>query len=282
MTLAALVCFAANSLLSRYALGEGLGMIDAATFTTVRLAAGAVMLGVLMRPRGRPVVAPAIALFAYASFFSFAYNYVTAATGALLLFGAVQATMLVGAMLSGERLSRLQWVGLLVAISGLAYLLFPGLEAPPVIGAFLMLLSGVAWGVYSLQEQSVSVAHHFMAAVPLAVVVNLAFFSDIHVSSTGLLVAVVSGALTSGLGYAIWFRALKTLSATVAGTAQLAVPVIAAAGGVWLLSEGVTMRLVIASIIVLAGIALTLPIPTSWRIQWRDVVARVSSSCAEP
>ena len=120
-----------------------------------------------------------------------------------------------------------------------------------------------------------------MAAVPLAVVVNLAFLSDLHVSSTGLLVAAVSGAVTSGLGYAIWFRALKTLSATVAGTVQLAVPVIAAAGGVWFLSEAVTIRLVIASIVVLAGIALTLPISTSWRIRWRDVVARVTSSRAE-
>lgn len=144
ITLAALVCFAANSLLCRYALGEGL--IDAATFTTVRLVAGALTLVVLMRPSGRPRVVPALALFAYAAFFSFAYNYVTAATGALLLFGAVQATMLLGAMLLGERLSRLQWFGLLVAMSGLAYLLFPGLEAPPVIGASLMLLSGAAWG----------------------------------------------------------------------------------------------------------------------------------------
>lgn len=149
ITLAALVCFAANSLLCRYALGEGL--IDAASFTTVRLAAGALTLGVLMRTSGRPRVVPAIALFAYAAFFSFAYKYVTAATGALLLFGAVQATMLVGALLLGERLSRLQWFGLLVAISGLAYLLFPGLEAPPVVGVSLMLLSGAAWGIYSLQ-----------------------------------------------------------------------------------------------------------------------------------
>ena len=280
MTVAALVCFAANSLLCRFALGEG--WIDAATFTTIRLAAGALTLGVLMRPSGRPSVVPALALFAYAALFSFAYNHVTAATGALLLFGAVQATMLVGAMVAGERLSRLQWVGLVIAVSGLSYLLLPGLEAPPMIGASLMLISGAAWGIYSLQGQSGSVAHHFLLAVPLAALLNLAFASEVRVSSTGVLVAVISGAVTSGIGYAIWFRALKTLSATVAATVQLSVPVLAAFGGAWFLSEPLTLRLVIASTIVLTGIALTLPLTASWRVQWRDVVARVSPSRAKP
>jgi drug/metabolite transporter (DMT)-like permease len=282
ITLAALVCFAANSLLCRYALGEAL--IDAATFTTVRLTAGALTLAFLMRPAGRPRVVPALALFAYASLFSFAYNHVTAATGALLLFGAVQVTMLVGARMLGERLSRSQWAGLVVALSGLGYLLFPGLAAPPVFGASLMLLSGAAWGIYSLQGRSGagSVAHHFLLAVPLAAGLNLAFGSTVHVSASGLLVAAVSGAVTSGLGYAIWFRALKTLSATVAATVQLAVPVIALAGGAWFLSEGVTLRLVVASVVVLTGIALTLPVSESWRIQWHDVVDRVLSSRVEP
>jgi drug/metabolite transporter (DMT)-like permease len=276
LTLAALVCFAANSLLCRYALGEGL--IDAATFTTLRLAAGAVTLWVLTRPRGRPGVVPALALFGYAAFFSFAYNHVTAATGALLLFGAVQATMLVGAMLKGERLSRIQWAGLAVAVSGLSYLLSPGLEAPPLVGASLMLLSGAAWGVYSLQGQRVSVAHHFLLALPLALSLNLALAAGVRVSTTGVLLAVISGAVTSGLGYAIWFRALKRLSATVAATVQLSVPVLAAFGGAWLLAEPVTGRLVAASTVVLSGIALTLPLPATWRVPWRDAAARRSAS----
>jgi drug/metabolite transporter (DMT)-like permease len=275
MTVAALVCFAANSLLCRFALGEG--WIDAATFTTVRLAAGAAMLRVLMLPTGGLSVVPALALFGYAAMFSFAYRHVTAATGALLLFGSVQATMLVGAIWLGERPSRLQCLGLVVALSGLLYLLSPGLEAPPLIGASLMLASGAAWGIYSLQGQSGSVAHHFLLAAPLALLLNLASASDVHVTSTGMLIATISGAVTSGLGYAIWFRALKTLSATVAATVQLAVPVLAAVGGAWFLSEPMTARLVIASIVVLTGIALTLPLPSSWRIRWREAVARSRS-----
>jgi drug/metabolite transporter (DMT)-like permease len=186
--------------------------------------------------------------------------------------------MLVGAMLSGERLSRLQWVGLVVAISGLSYLLVPGLEAPPLVGASLMLMSGVAWGIYSLRGQSGSVAHHFLLAVPLAALLNLAVISDVRVTSAGFLVAVISGAVTSGIGYAIWFRALKTLSGAVAATVQLAVPVIAAFGGAWFLSEPLTMRLVIAAIIVLTGIALTLTKPSRWQVPWRDVVAHPSAS----
>lgn len=276
--LAALLCFAANSLLCRYALGEGL--IDAATFTTVRLAAGALTLAVLLRPRGRPRAVPALALFAYAMFFSFAYNHVTAATGALLLFGAVQATMLLGALLLGERLAVIQWIGLAVAVSGLSYLLSPGLESPPFAGAALMLLSGTAWGIYSLQGQSASVAHHFLLALPLAALVNLVLASEAHASTAGLLVALVSGAVTSGLGYAIWFRALKTMSATVAATSQLAVPVLAAFGSVWFLSEEPSSRLVVASVIVLSGIALTLPLPANWRVRWRDAVGSRTPSRA--
>lgn len=277
-TLAALVCFAANSLLCRYALGEGL--IDAASFTTIRIAAGALTLGLLLRPSGRPRFTPALALFAYAALFSFAYNHVTAATGALLLFGSVQVTMLVGALLLGERLRGTQWVGLTLAVSGLGYLLFPGLETPPVVGAALMLLSGAAWGMYSLQGRagagsgSGSVAHHFLLAVPLAGLLNLAQASSVHASPTGVVVAVVSGAVTSGLGYAVWFRALKKLSAAVAASVQLSVPVIAAAGGAWLLDEGLTLRLVVASVIVLSGIALTLPIRWRSRVPRRDVEAR--------
>ena len=275
MTVAALVCFAANSLLCRLALGEG--WIDAASFTTVRLVAGAVTLAVAMRPSGRPQLVPALALFGYAALFSYAYNYVSAATGALLLFGAVQATMLVGAMILGERLSKLQWLGLGVAVSGLLYLLSPGLEAPPLTGASLMLLSGAAWGLYSLQGKSGAVAHHFLLAVPMAAVLNIAVAPDVHATSPGIGVAVISGAVTSGLGYAIWFRALKTLTATVAATVQLSVPVLAAFGGAWFLSEPITIRLVIASVVVLSGIALTLPVP----LHWRDVVARVASPHAD-
>lgn len=279
MIVAALVCFAANSLLCRYALGEE--AIDAATFTTIRLTAGALTLSVVLRPRGRPRVVPAVCLFAYAALFSFAYNHVTAATGALLLFGAVQVTMLVGAMLLGERLARLQWVGLVIALSGLVYLSSPGLEAPPLSGAVLMLASGGAWGLYSLQRQRVSVAYHFILAVPLAALLNCAFASEVHVSSVGAIAAVTSGAVTSGLGYAVWFRALRTLSATAAATLQLSVPVVAAFGGVWLLSESLTVRLVTASVVVLTGIALTLPIPSSWRVQWRDAVGRMAASRAQ-
>ena len=260
-TIAALFCFAGNSWLCRYALGEG--EIDPASFTTLRLSAGALVLW-LASGEGKTNAISAAALAAYALCFSFAYVDLSAATGALVLFSAVQVTMLLGASISGERLGALQALGLATALGGLGYLLAPGVTSPSARGTALMLLAGIAWAIYSLrgrgsQDPLGETARHFVLAAPVALVVNLLFGSAAHASVIGALAAIASGAVTSGAGYVIWFSAQKELSGTSAATVQLAVPVMTALGGVPLLGEALTSRLVSASILVLAGIALTLP-----------------------
>jgi drug/metabolite transporter (DMT)-like permease len=267
---AALVAFAANSILCRLALRET--AIDPVSFTTIRIAAGALMLGVLLvfGRRGEPLQAPrggdwtgALALYAYAILFSYAYLALSAGTGALLLFGAVQLTMFGVALYKGERLDALQTAGLALAVGGVAWLLAPGVSAPPLTSALLMIGAGVAWGVYSLRGRGsraplADTAGNFLRAVPVALLVGLGSASSAQVDAAGALYAVASGALASGLGYALWYGALRDLSASRAATLQLAVPVLAALGGIALLDEAFTPRLLVATAAVLGGIVLVL------------------------
>ncbi len=266
LTLLAMIAFAGNSLLCRIALERT--AIDAASFTTVRLAAGAIILWIAARSRRQPVEGhgnwvSAAALFAYAAGFSFAYVSLPAATGALLLFGAVQATMIGYGAWTGERLSPAQAIGLLLACAGLAGLLLPGVSAPSLGGALLMLGAGMAWGIYSLRGRGTGdpirvTAGNFLRAVPMAALLSVALRADAAFDGAGIAYAVASGALASGVGYVIWYMALPALRASSAATVQLSVPVIAAAGGVLFLEEPIGPRLVLASVAVLGGIALVI------------------------
>ena len=266
LTAAAMIAFAANSVLCRLALGAGL--IDAASFATVRTISGAVMLAAILVARQKPVTArpnwrSVLTLYLYMVFFAFAYLSLSAGTGALILFGAVQLTMFTVALRSGEHFSPVSWAGLVIAIGGLVYLVSPGLTAPDPLGAALMTVAGISWGAYSLVGRSAAdpieaTAHNFLYAVPLVVITNLVFAGDFETTAAGAAYAVASGAVASGIGYAIWYAALKGLSGTGAATVQLSVPVIAAIGGVLLLSEVVTLRLVVASAATLGGVALVL------------------------
>ena len=266
MTLLALLAFAGNSLLCRLALKHG--SIDAASFTSIRIASGAVALWLIRRVHSRSGDAAgswrsALALFAYAAGFSYAYVSLPAATGALLLFGAVQVTMIGYGLWTGERLRTLQLVGLAIALGGLVGLLLPGLTAPPWRGSVLMLGAGVAWGVYSLRgrragDATAVTAGNFLRAVPMAAALSLATFPWGSVERAGMGYAIASGALASGAGYAIWYAALPGLKATTAATAQLSVPVLAAAGGIVLLGEPLTPRFLIASAATLVGISLAI------------------------
>ncbi len=268
-----MLCFAANSLLCRFALAEP--SIDPASFTMIRIAAGALTLALLVlfrRTNVRDLAnagswTSAGALFAYAAAFSFAYVSLDASVGALILFGAVQMSMIAVGVVRGERLTSLQIGGALIAIAGLVYLLSPGLTAPSPQGAALMAGAGVAWGVYSLigrtahnktRDPTLVTAGNFLRAAPMGLVLLLALVSHYDVSLRGVVLAIASGALASGLGYAIWYTALKSLGASEAAIVQLTVPVIAAAGGALLLQEPLTLRFALASGAILGGVALVL------------------------
>jgi len=266
LTSLAMIAFASNSLLCRLALKQT--AIDPATFTFVRIFSGAIALWLVTKMRRSSLNksgnwASALALFAYAAAFSFAYVSLSAGTGALLLFGAVQAMMILWGFHKGERLDLIQIFGLGVALTGLVVLVSPGLSAPSLIGSILMLGAGAAWGIYSLRGKVAGNAiavttGNFLRAVLFAVVVSLTLISRAHVSLAGIAYAIISGAITSGLGYVIWYTALSGLKATAAAAVQLSVPVLAAAGGILLLGEPVTLRYVFASIAVLGGIALVI------------------------
>ena len=266
LTSLAMLAFASNSLLCRIALKHS--GIDAASFTTIRLISGAIMLWLVVKIRrgtqtGSGNWLSALALFAYAAGFSFAYMSLPAATGALLLFGAVQVTMIGYGVWSGERLQRLQLVGLLLAFGGLVGLLLPGLSAPPLYGSMLMLGAGAAWGVYSLRGRGAGdptrvTAGNFMRAVPMAAAMSILMLSHISMNNMGFWYAIASGALASGIGYTIWYTALPGLKATHAATVQLSVPVIAALGGIVFLGEPISIRLVLTSIAILGGIAMVI------------------------
>jgi drug/metabolite transporter (DMT)-like permease len=261
LTSLAMVAFAANSLLCRAALRDT--AIDAATFTAVRLASGAVLLLLLARGGRGGSWRSALALFAYAAAFSFAYLRLSAGTGALLLFGAVQATMIGRGLAAGERLRGPQIAGLALAVAGLVGLLLPGLSAPPIGAASLMLLAGVAWGAYSLRGRGAtsplgSTAGNFARAMPLALVLLAATWQGASWDALGLLYACLSGAVASGVGYAMWYAALPAMRATTAATVQLSVPVIAAVAGIALLGEAASLQLALASAAILGGIALVI------------------------
>lgn len=284
----ALCAFAGNSLLCRLALretGNDAAGIDPAAFTCLRLASGALVLWLLAtaaaarasagadvragaqtrrRANAPPDWAAACALFVYAAGFSYAYTQLSAASGALLLFGAVQATMLGWGLLRGERLRALQWGGLLLALAGLTWLL-PGATAPAPSAALLMLGAGVAWGVYSLRGRGArdavaQTAGNFLRSLPLAALLGIgaAVAGSLRIDATGALLAIVSGAVTSGLGYALWYTALPGLRASSAASLQLAVPALTAFGAVLWLDEALTVRLLLASAAILGGIALTI------------------------
>ena len=264
LTVVAMIAFAGNSLLCRLALRQS--GIDAATFTSIRIISGVIALWLILSARtgARHIEGSwlsAIALFAYAAAFSFAYLSLSAATGALLLFSAVQATMIIWGLQKGERLHLRQWLGLALAVGGLITLLFPGLSSPSLAGSVLMLTAGVAWGVYSLRGKGgrdplAATAGNFLRAAPMTLVLSVLFLPAARFDWRGAVYAIVSGAFASGVGYAVWYNALPGLRAASAAAVQLSVPVLAALGGIILLAEPLTWRFFIASVCILGGIAL--------------------------
>jgi drug/metabolite transporter (DMT)-like permease len=268
LTCVAMVAFAGNSLLTRAALGPR--EIDAASFLVVRLVSGAAILWLIVR-YARPVPAQrekgdwlAGAMLAlYGITFSLAYLVLGAGTGALILFGAVQLTMLAAGIRAGERLSPLAWLGFAAAVAGVVWLVSPGVTAPPALGAAGMAIAGAAWGLYSLRGRGVAdplraTASNFAHALPFAIVVGVLLAPGIRGTWHGVAFAIVCGAITSGLGYVIWYEALKGLDASRAAAVQLSVPAIAALGGVLFLAEPVTWRLALCAAAILGGIALVL------------------------
>lgn len=266
LTTLAMMAFAANSLLCRLALKHT--SIDAASFTSLRLVSGALVLWAIVKVRnpaspGRGSWLSALALFAYAACFSLAYISLPAGTGSLLLFGAVQATMIGRGLWLGERLHGRQTLGLLLALGGLLGLLAPGISAPPLAGSLLMIAAGIAWGVYSLRGKSAGepnrvTAGNFLRAVPFALALSLLLHEHSQLDAAGIGYALASGALASGVGYTLWYSALPALKATTAATVQLSVPVLAALGGILFLGEALGPRLILAAIAVLGGIALVI------------------------
>jgi len=273
LTALAMLAFAGNSLLGRLALKTT--TIDAASFTSLRLLAGALMLWLLVRLRQNRRNAgnsnsnssgswrAALALFVYASAFSFAYLQLDAGTGALLLFGAVQISMLIYGFMQGERFNRQQTLGFCLAFGGLIALLLPGASAPPLAAGALMLLAGLAWAVYSLlgrglKDPLAASAGNFMRTLPLAMLLALLSLQQFSWDGAGLVYALLSGALTSGVGYAIWYSVLAGLSAFQAASVQLSVPILATLAGSLVLNESISLRLLLVSLAVLGGIGLLL------------------------
>jgi len=264
----ALIAFAFNSILCRMALRGG--EADAAGFTLVRLVSGALTLIVISyffgkekNFKGRGNWLSAFFLFTYAICFSFAYLGLTAGTGALILFGAVQLTMITFAIIRGERPNALEWIGLSAAVAGLVYLVLPGLSAPPLASSALMAAAGASWGFYTLRGKGSSspladTTGNFTFAVPMVLIAALPFVGSLHLSSSGLVLAVLSGAVASGIGYTAWYFALKHHTATRAAVLQLSVPVIAALAGILFLAETATARLAVAAALILGGIVLTI------------------------
>lgn len=268
-TTLALMAFAANSLLCRMALANE--WVDPASFTSLRLVSGMLVLIPLSKSLSEPVTAgkikgawiAGIALFCYASAFSLGYVTITSAIGSLLIVGAIQITMLSGALIGGEKLRPLRWLGSAISMGGLVYLVLPGVSAPNPTGAGLMLISGTAWGIYSIRGRGAKAplamtAGNFIWAAPMGLLTSLFFRSSIHLETHGVLLAICSGAITSALGYVIWYRALRHLSTSVASIVQLLIPVFTAFGGVLFLSEQVTARLLIASSLILGGVGIGL------------------------
>ena len=262
----ALIAFAANSVLCRLALGGS--AIDASTFTIVRLLSGVIVLTVILNiskinsnssPSTKGSWPASIALFLYAITFSFAYVTLETATGALILFGSVQITMILLSIFSGNRLHISEWVGMAIAFAGFVYLVLPGVTTPSVIGFFLMTVSGIAWGVYTLKGRGskspiMDTAYNFLRTLPFVIILAIITMKYAHYSSEGILLAALSGGIASGIGYMIWYIALSGLSVTQAAVLQLLVPVIAAVGGIIFVSESISLRLAVSSTMILGGI----------------------------
>jgi len=265
LTTLALLAFAGNSVLCRLALNSG--EIDAASFTSFRLFSGAVFLLILVAIKTRKVIdvksgswLSAMFLFAYAITFSYAYISLDTGTGALILFGAVQITMIVSGLIKGNMLSIVEWIGLALAFTGLCILLLPGASSPSLVGFFLMAISGIAWGFYTLAGRGsksplIDTTNNFLRTIPLVLLIMFFTIADTEISNRGVVLAVASGALASGLGYAIWYTALAGLTVTQAAVAQLSVPIIAAFGGVIFSSETINTGLIVSSVFILGGIA---------------------------
>ncbi|MBL1419657.1 MAG: DMT family transporter [Alphaproteobacteria bacterium] len=296
-TILALIAFAANSVLARLALE--VPDIDPGSFTTIRLISGAVMLFILvliLRPKqplntqikypiktlyqkamlfeleARGSWTSAFMLFLYASCFSFAYVVLDTATGALILFGAVQITMIIMSLFNGKKLHASEWAGLILAFLGFVYLIYPNLGSPTLYGFVLMAIAGIGWGVYSVRGRDslnplLDTTFNFIRAVPFAGFFSILNLSNLSLGSDGIYYAIISGALTSGIGYAIWYVALKNLQLTTAAVVQLSVPIIAAIGGVMFVNESLTLRLVISTIIILGGILLVIFGRASFKIK---------------
>jgi drug/metabolite transporter (DMT)-like permease len=264
----ALIAFAANSVLCRLALGEK--AIDASGFTIIRLVSGIIVLLLILGIQNRKKKATSFGswqaasmLFVYAGAFSFAYITLDTGTGALILFAAVQLTMIIVALVKGDRLGIIAWSGILLAFAGFVYLILPGVSAPSFSGFILMSIAGIAWGVYTLLGKKSAfpasdTAFNFTRTIPFIVLLAIITFPYFELSTRGIILAVISGAIASGIGYAIWYAALKGLSATQAAVVQLVVPVIAAIGGVLFMSEVITLRLFISTIMILSGVAIVL------------------------
>ena len=265
-TILALIAFAANAVLCRWALGER--SIDAASFTSIRLCTGALVLYVITRlhhtgsrSTARGNWPASVMLFTYAITFSFAYITLDTGTGALILFGAVQITMILLSYFRGNRLHLVEWLGVLLAFGGFVYLVLPGVSAPSLVGFLLMSVAGIAWGMYTLKGRGSSAplldtAYNFIRTLPLVLVVVLLSLLHAHYSTKGVVLAMLSGGIASGIGYSIWYSALGGLSSTQAAVVQLSVPVIAAFGGVIFVGEPITLRLTLAGVLILGGILL--------------------------
>lgn len=261
-----MIAFAGNSVLCRLALKET--SIDAASFTSVRLLAAVAMLWLLMRWQAQPVLKhgnwrSGFVLFVYAVTLSFAYRTINTGAGALILFGVVQVTMLTAGFMAGERMRGVQVAGFVAAITGLLVLVLPGVETPSVLDALLMLVSGAAWGVYSMfgrgqLNPAAATAGNFMRAAPFTLVLSVLAFPWLKLDAYGVLYAVLSGAVTSALGYVLWYRVLQYMRAMTAATIQLSAPILAAVGGIVLMGEALTLNLLMSSLLILGGILLVL------------------------
>lgn len=263
-----MIAFAANSVLCRLALEEN--SIDAAGFTIVRLISGAIILLIIINLTNNKNIksqkgswAGGLMLFVYAITFSFAYISLETGTGALILFGAVQITMIFWSIFKGEKLRILEWSGVIIAFSGFIYLVLPGVSAPSPIGFLLMTTAGIAWGIYSLIGRNsispfIDTTYNFLRTLPLVLILLIISINNLEYTFGGILLAILSGGIASGLGYVLWYNALGGLSATQAAVVQLFVPIIASFGGVILMSESITFRLIISAIFVLGGILLVM------------------------
>jgi len=268
LTCLALIAFAANSVLCRLALGNE--TIDAASFTVVRLLSGALTLLLILGMKGnnKGVIskgswAASFSLFLYAITFSYAYLSIDTGTGALILFGTVQLTMILLSLIAGTRLHFSEWSGVIIAFMGFIYLILPNITTPSINGLILMTVSGVSWGIYTLKGRSsnnplMDTTYNFLRTIPFVMILAIFTMEVMSISTEGIILALLSGGLTSGIGYTIWYIALRGLSTTQAAVVQLLVPVIAAVGGVLFVSETITLRLVISAVIVLGGILMVI------------------------